>query len=234
MNILNLQIDLNEIEIKITNAFQFLQSYFQTAETSGIKWGEFGWVPFLPNNNAVDLLKTVYVPSSQEEADNLMLKKISESFDDLLKKTNEYAVQFDGNITTFSEAIKAYNYNLYTSCSLDLFAMIDHVFITSQVKSKGKPERDLSKKSVCTKYSDSKNAAYFVIAAATKTFIESLFKRGCDFDPNNEGYSNRNFISHGMNTIIPTKKLCLQLFVLLYNVYLLFSVGVFSYQEVTP
>lgn len=170
----------------------------------------------------------VNVPPTQEEADTLMLKELENTFDELLLSIKKHIKKLDANQTTYDEAVQSFNDGLYTSCALDIFALIDHLFITSQIETVDSKKRKLAKEAVKNKFEESKGAPYLVIAVSAKTIIEDLFKYGGDFDPEIEGKGNRNFISHGMNKKIPDRTFCLKLFVLLYNLCLLFTSGIFS------
>ena len=226
----NVYFDLLGIYNTIINFLDFFINYSSKSTHAGEKWGNYGWVPFLPQDNVVSLLGSINIPPTQEKADALMLTKLEGTSYELFSAIEKYIEKFEGNQTTFDESVQAYSNGLYTLCALGLFALIDQSYITSQKKISNQ-KRKLANKEVSQKYDESINAQYFVIASAVKIITESLFKNGNDFSSENEGDGNRNFISHGMNKIIPDKIFCLKIFVLLYNTYVLFSSGVFSAEE---
>lgn len=220
------QIDL----IKISDVVVSLPKNVQKAADI---WAEYGWVPYLPTSNIKDLINFNY-PKSQEEADEIMMQKLDNNgikvlFDKLTKQVKSHS----HNINSFEEAIKSYNNGIYSGCSLLIFAIIDSCFIVGQpvptpTKGNKNPQRRLagSAINIAIDYDKSKIA---VFAYTAKRIIESRFKRGNDFEKSIENGINRNFLSHGMNTYIPSQKDCLQLFVLLYNIYVSFDGKFYSW-----
>lgn len=118
----------------IIDFWDFFINYSSKSTHAGEKWGNYGWVPFLPQDNVVSLLGSINIPPTQEKADALMLTKLERTSYELFSAIEKYIEKFEGNQTTFDEAVQAYSNGLYTLCALGLFALIDHIYITSQKK----------------------------------------------------------------------------------------------------
>lgn len=220
------QIDL----IKISDVVVSLPKNVQKAADI---WAEYGWVPYLPTSNIKDLINFNY-PKSQEEADEIMMQKLDNNgikvlFDTLNKQVKSHS----HNINSFEEAVKSYNNGIYSGCSLLIFAIIDSCFLVGQpvptpTKENKNPKRQLASSAIKVAI-DCNKSKIAVFAYTVKRIIESRFKYGNDFDSSKENGVNRNFLSHGMNTYIPSQKDCLQLFVLLYNIYVSFDGKFYSW-----
>lgn len=198
-------------------------------------WAEYGWVPYLPTSNISDLINFNY-PKSQEEADEIMMRKLGNGgikvlFDTLTKKVKSHS----HNINSFEEAVKSYNNGIYSGCSLLIFAIIDSCFLIDQpvsvpTKTNKKAKRRLAGSAINNAI-DYKKSKIAVFAYTAKRIIESRFMNGNDFEKSIENGINRNFLSHGMNSYIPNQKDCLQLFVLLYNIYVSFDGRFYSWNS---
>lgn len=220
------QIDLIQINDTVINLPKNVQ---KAADI----WAKYGWVPYVPTSKINDLINFSY-PKSQEEADKIMMQKLDNDgikvlFDTLTQKVKSHS----HNINSFEEAVKSYNNGIYSGCSLLIFAIIDSCFLVGQpvftsTKGNKNSKRQLAGAAVniAIDYDKSKIA---VFAYATKRIIESRFMHGNDFEKSRENGINRNFLSHGMNTHIPNQKDCLQLFVLLYNIYVSFDGKFYSW-----
>lgn len=197
---------------------------------SAERWGSFGWVPLLPTYTIHDIIKALHSPTSQEEADAIMNSFFEEnSTNQLFTEIREYIDRNDQNTTTWNEAVACFNNELYTSCALDIFALLDSSFLIGQNIQKGKRRRDLARGAVKRIFENKEACSYFASAIATKEIISFMFQDGEDFSiPDNS--INRNILSHGMNRYIPDKTDCLKLFVLLYNVQLLFYSEIFHWE----
>lgn len=119
------QIDLVQISDALTNLPQDVQ---RSAE----KWAEYGWVPYLPTSNLKDLVQMKY-PQSQEEADQIMLEQLDNRniktlFETLADKVRDHT----HNMTTFDEAVKSFQAEIWSGCALLLFAIIDSCFVVGQ------------------------------------------------------------------------------------------------------
>lgn len=213
------QIDLQ----KIGEAFINLPDKVKkSAET----WAKYGWVPYLPNTPVTDLINLTF-PDSQDEADSIMVQNITiTGIDELFDTLSEKVELHSHNINTFQEAVKCYRANIFSGCTLLLFAIIDSCFIIGQPESEHR--RWLAKKAV-EESIDNDKSKIAVFAYTTKLIIEKLFMPADDFNPSIESDLNRNFLSHGMNKHIPSQNDCLKLFVLLYNVYVSFDGKFFSW-----
>lgn len=184
-------------------------------------WGNYGWVVFLPKLTLVKIKQIlINCPSSQEEADSIMVSQLSdENLQSIIKYTQEKIKQFNGNTSVYDEAVQCYEMQMYSTCCLGLFALIDFCFIVHQ-PIQGKGRRKLAWKAVDMAMDD-KRMDLFCTVVSVKEIISNLFQDGVDFTKENG--LNRNFSSHGMNKYQPTKIDCLKLFVLLYNICHLFS-----------
>lgn len=194
------------------------------------KWTEYGWVPISPSFKGNDILSTLIPPDNSEKADTIMLKKLNkQEISKLFKELHEYANNYNHNDTTLSEAISAFKNNLYSGCSLLLFAMIDACFLTAQPLPPN-VRRALAEKASKDKIEEI-DSYQLSCANITLCIIKEVFKNGDDFNPVNDNKLNRNFLSHGMNKYVPTNKDCLKLFVLLYSIYVLFDTNVFKWKK---
>lgn len=194
-------------------------------EKSSNKWADYRWIPILPNDNGGDIVKALSPPKTQEEADSLMLSKIENTtmpviHDHIIVLLNKAGV----NINNYNEAIKCFDSKLYTACSYLLYALIDAAFISYQPY-----ENKKTGVSAVKKIDDSDKYNSLVTARATKALIERLYERTDNFKPGDD--NNRNMLAHGMNQSNPSKIACLQLFVLLYNVLILFDCNIFVWKQ---
>lgn len=194
------------------------------------KWTEYGWVPILPSFQGDDFLRTLIPPDSSEEADRIMMGKLNkQEIATLFKELQGYAHNNSHNETTLSEAIKAFQSNLFSGCALLLFAMIDACFLTTQPVP-SKKRRALAEKAAKEKVEEI-DSYRLSCANIARNIIMDIFENAHDFDPAYDKKLNRNFLSHGMNTYTPTRKDCLKLFVLLYSTYVLFDTNVFKWKK---
>lgn len=192
------------------------------------KWAEYGWVPVLPTFQGKDIIKNIVPPDTSEEADKIMLKYLNESsLQELFLELKGFVTINNHNEKTLSEAILSYKNGLYSACSLLIFALIDACFLTRQPTTENK-RRVLTEKAASSKI---KRVDSLVLSCADITLhiVKSLFLNADDFNPQKEVGLNRNFISHGMNRYNPDDNDCLKLFVLLFNIYLLFDTAVFEW-----
>lgn len=210
--------------------YDIFSNYSGKVKDSANKWASYGWVPNLPEYNLTDLLENLYAPNSQFEADDIMMNKIDNTmFCLLVDEITDYNTQAGLNSVLLKEAVKCFDNELYSACALLLFALIDSCFIIGQPKS-GSKNRSLAKNAVSNVVDENKKK-YSIVALTTKVIIEKLFLGANDFDYSREKGLNRNFISHGMNKYNPNKTDCIKLFVLLYNIDLLFNVDFFTWSN---
>lgn len=213
-------------QIDIVKASDAVINLPQNIQKAADIWADYGWVPYLPTSSINELIDFKY-PKSQDEADRIMMQKLDDNGINLLfDRVTDKVKSHSHNINTFEEAVKSYKIELYSGCALLLLAIIDSCFIFGQptptsTKKNKKPKRQLAGQAVENAIADKAQIAIF--AYTTKRVIDKIFKHGDDFKISNENGLNRNFLSHGMNTYIPVKKDCLQLFVLLYNIYVSFD-----------
>lgn len=190
--------------------------------------GNYGWVVFLPKTTLVKIKQIlINYPSSQEEADSIMGSQLSdENLQCIMKYTQEKIKQFNGNTSVYDEAVQCYEMQMYSTCRLGLFALIDFCFIVHQPIQE-KIRRKLALKAVDMAMDD-KRIDLFCTVVSVKEIISNLFQDGVDFTKENG--LNRNFISHGMNKYQPTKIDYLKLFALLFNICHLFSSKYFQFE----
>ena len=161
------------------------------------------------------------MPANKKDADIMALKqcpnKIMEQIFEVLlenKRTKK---------TDFREAVFDYRHKQYKSCAFILFALIDAILIRLQKKSTldGKRRnvglsavRDAKKRTEI----DVNTEVLYTALFCTSLFacLQKVFESGNDFRKQPE-VINRNFLDHGMLTRKVTKKDCMQLFLLYYN-----------------
>jgi len=214
----------NALVVIFNGLFEYFERYPTYVLIAGERWGEYGWVPFLPDDNAIKMIDIANVPTSQNDADSIMLNRLN--IDTLFSGIEELIYKLNGNRNAFQDSIKCYNNDLYFACSLSIFSLIDQICIVNQKKIQNK-RRKLALNAINDKYNNNTDARYFINTIAVKKIVNNIFCNGNDFDPETEGCGNRNFISHGMNNLNPDKTFCIKLFVLLYNICLLYSAHIF-------
>lgn len=204
----------------------------QNIKDAGERWGNFKWIPNLPNTIMKDIFKNITEEVTKEEADIFMSEKLDEKTEELLFSTiRDYLCDYQRNVVTFDEALQCFRSGLHTSCCVCLFALIDEAFLKAQkIDTCGKKYRSLSNKAA-EKFYDENPANHFnFIAVALKTAIVNIFKAGNDFVVSDDDLY-RNYISHGMNERKPDKTDCLKLFVILYNVYFAFEHSIYIKED---
>lgn len=197
----------------------------------GETWGKYGWVPFLPTYSALEFYDISILPISQEDADQKMNQYLNDDcIKEIIKETKEFIDKYDGNSQTFDEAMKCYDNVLYTSCSLNLCALIDGAFLKFQ-KIPQKGYRPLSNVAIDEFIEKSEMQSFLISLSAIKSVVEDIFAFGHDFIVDDNEFK-RNYVSHGMNKRIPTSTDCLKLMVVLYNVYLLFDADILHREDI--
>ena len=194
------------------------------------KWSSYGWVPILPSFTGADVMANIVPPDTAEKADTRMIRLLTEhELQQLFEALHTYVSASGYNEKTLSEAIDAYKAELYSGCSLLIFALIDSCFITQQPQFSNR-RRALAGLSAEKKI---KKLDSIILSCAdiTLNLVQSIFEQAHDFKPEFETGLKRNFISHGMNSYNPSKTDCLKLFVLLHSVYLMFDSEVFEWKQ---
>lgn len=181
-------------------------------------WGHYGWT-INPCADEETLFSSM--PANKKDADIMALKqcpnKIMEQIFEVLlenKRTKK---------TDFREAVFDYRHKQYKSCAFILVALIDAILIRLQKKSTldGKRRnvglsavRDAKKRTEI----DVNTEVLYTALFCTNLFacLQKVFESGNDFRKQPE-VINRNFLDHGMLTRKVTKKDCMQLFLLYYN-----------------
>lgn len=181
-------------------------------------WGSYGWT-VNPCINAKTMF--VYVPSDKKNADNIALKQCSgKKMEDIFGTISETKRVKKAD---FEESVFDYKHKQYKSCALILFSLIDATLIRLQKKSDlGGRRREVGlcavNKAKKRTEADTNTELLFMAVFYTNLFscLEKVFEGGKDFkkQPN---VINRNFLDHGMLTRKVTRKDCIQLFLLYYN-----------------
>lgn len=194
------------------------------------KWAEYGWVPCLPEYSLIEFFSAVRTPETQKMADAEMLSKLDNyHMNQLFSNTKTYVEQYGHNSKTFEDAVKCFENKIYTGCALSLFALIDACFIIGQPRPNNKNERRKTANTAVENTIDKQKSIFFVNAYTVKIIVQNLYSNSKDFDEKLEQKSFRNFLSHGMNKYNPAEIDCIKLFVLLYNIYILFNSKVYHW-----
>lgn len=197
-----------------------------------IEVGEFSKAIYRMTAEFSEVIRKIKIPSISEKKSKNFLKyigcgdimalkqcpnKIMEQIFEVLlenKRTKK---------TDFREAVFDYRHKQYKSCAFILFALIDAILIRLQKKSTldGKRRnvglsavRDAKKRTEI----DVNTEVLYTALFCTNLFacLQKVFESGNDFRKQPE-VINRNFLDHGMLTRKVTKKDCMQLFLLYYN-----------------
>lgn len=183
------------------------------------KWGEYGWT-INPSASVDNLFDSA--PDSKKEADRIALKECSgNAMKEIFLTTSEmkHCKKAD-----FDEAVFDFENRKYKSCALLLFALIEAKLIRLQKLSTAKGKgRSVGAKAVTkAKARAEENLEEHMLFTAlfqANLFacLEKVFENGNDFRKQ-PVVLNRNFLNHGMLTRKVTRKDCIQLFLLYYNI----------------
>lgn len=219
--------ELSESIAKIQAQFQsvfvdihipsFDEEWLQERRVSYEKWGEYGWTSITWAK-----LKFFYtVPDTQAEADAKALsccdeEQIEGLLTELLEKT-------ETDKSDLTEAIDDYRSKHYKSCVCILFSLIDGILIRSMKKDKKRrPHGYIAAKKLNERIKDAeefKGMVFHLLAwAGVLAAINSFFKDGDDFKEQ-PTVLGRNWLAHGMLNRPVTRKDCIQLFLLLDNLF---------------
>lgn len=114
---------------------------------------------------------------------------------------------------------------IFDNNSTNVYSLIDSIFI------KGQPQTNslkLAEKAVGLLNKDDK-VKHFVTAKATINVVQELYKSASNFSISD--HNNRNMMSHGMNIDNPDKTDTIKLFVLLFNILVLFKHNIFVWKQ---
>lgn len=199
------------------NIPEIRQTYLRECYKS---WGRFGWTT--PPEASLSEFSNISPPTTLKEADALMMPYLSDhAVSNIFDALQEYRL----NPYNLNEAISCYNYGLYTACASLIFGLFDFkVLSMQQMPAKGKKSRDVGRggaNRIIGQYNDETTLynSFFLITLLNDNILsccEAFFRHGGDFKKEPH-LINRNFISHGMNKLPPTKTDCIKLFLLLYN-----------------
>ena len=188
------------------------------------KWGEYGWT-FLPDG-PIDFFENI--PDTQMEADKLALNYCTDNNMCKLYKmlrSTERISQVD-----LEEAIYVYEHKKYKSCVLIIFSLIDGALIRLQKdedrrgKNKYRPSGKIAINNISERiknHENDYNISLFIWVNVISC-LQKVFENGDDFK-NQPEIINRNFLDHGMLERNVDKKDCLQMFILIFNMYELFE-----------
>ena len=181
-------------------------------------WGTYGWTI----NPCVEF-KTLFniAPLDKKTADSVALKACSEKemeeLFDIIMRTKRV------NKTDFEEAVFDYKHKKYKSCALVLFSLVDAMLIRLQKKTdsngRGRKVGFRAVKEVENRIEEDVNKdLFFTVMFCTNisACLKKMFESGNDFKKQPE-VINRNFLDHGMLTRRVSRKDCIQLFLLYYN-----------------
>ncbi len=177
------------------------------------QWGKYGWsvLPYAP----IHLFNTA--PTDSKEADKIALSNCcSDDISRLFKQFRENKCVKQSDI---SEAIHLFESKMYKSCSMIIFGMVDSKLVRAQ----GRKNRKVGKSAI-DKFKDKllkgtnieQTFFYLLQYTNTATCLSQIYESYKDFD-NEPNLINRNFVMHGMITRRVTRKDCLQLFLLYWN-----------------
>ena len=195
----------------------FSQEKKQKLIESHKKWGTFGWT-INPCSDIDSLFD--FCPEEKKEADKLAMKECHTKMNSIIEKiySKKRVKKFD-----FDEAVENFNKNNYKSCALILFSLVDSIIIRFQGRSVPGKQRPNGKYAINnikikTGYNEDEITLFASMFYANLfSCIEKMFEKGNDFRTQPD-VINRNYLCHGMMTRRVTKKDCIQLFLLYYNI----------------
>lgn len=191
-----------------------------------IQWGEYGWTQ--PPESPVRLFYEK--PSNAKEAYNQASEYCSNAYMDFLfsdLRRMKFVKKAD-----LDEAIFDYKNRKYKSCALILFGLIDARLIRLQRKEdRNKKGKRASGASAARKLAhriesthDLSQMVFFLFSFQNVgACLQKVFADGNDFKTQPE-VINRNFLDHGMLHRKVTKRDCIQLFLLYYNLLELLAI----------
>ena len=196
------------------------------------RWAEFGWSCH-PNIEFSEI-----PPESSEIADQFVMQELENyGVDKFIEELSKMVAPNQNE--DFESAVFNFKHGYFRTCARVIFSLIDREFIIRQpkeVRPNGKPkQRELAKGAaeIFRKTLDEPETAEKILNRVPRFFyrcenmfyaVITIFESANDFrDEDKTVGLNRNFVDHGMSQRQATKKHCLQLFLLYYNVLGLFS-----------
>jgi len=182
-------------------------------------WGDFGWAL----SPEIELVFYEEIPRTQAEADQRMENRL---VPDDMKKIFDGIVNCEyGNQELKEEAVRAYQGELYHSCCLNLFALIDSWIINAQDISKNRKSggtKAVAKLDDCLKPEEQTWCA--LILETCKKALLIFFRDTEHFQDDDNTMISRHQLMHGMWAKRKINKSdCDRLFLLYEN--LLFLIG---------
>lgn len=177
-----------------------------------IGWGKYGWIVDR-NIGSIGFWDTL--PSSQEEADELIMNKVNNTYlnsleDDIKKKTHNPAM--------FDEACTCFRNPCYIACASLLTSLIDGVLTATPSNYKNN-----NRKTGCNAEERLKEKlfekdffglpGYFNLEIENyNAFITTIFARANGFTAEPLNF-NRNYLQHGMSNRKVSRGDCIKLFI---------------------
>ncbi|MEG1739256.1 MAG: hypothetical protein RR266_02250 [Bacilli bacterium] len=181
-------------------------------------WGSQGW-SILPNTSFEFFNKK---PSSQKECDDIALEYMGkETLDNIFN----YLLDLNFNKNDIESAIFCFKNNQFKACSLLLFSMIDSYLIEDQKTERikklkvGESAANSFNDRFKEKHKNEEELLYTVLWLTNiLKCLQTFFAYANDFN-NEPCIINRNFLCHGMSKKVIEKKDCIQLFLILNNMF---------------
>ncbi len=191
------------------------------------KWGEYAWT----TNSILKFNYFSSLPNSLEDADKRMEKYCTlDNVIDIKNKLIDKGV----NVADLEEALFNFEKGKYKSCTLILFALIDHELILKGFKHPPKENQlegdfKLGFSAICEYKKQNKKDYDKSFLFSNLYFLNlmealmTLFKPTENFT-NEPDIINRNYISHGMSNRAVTKIDCFKVWSALYSLVILLPV----------
>lgn len=174
-------------------------------------WGDWGWIT---NQSIVKFGLWGSCPTSQVEADRLVLKNIEKGYlQKIIDETKEYA----HNLKIFEEAIACFKNRYYTACASILFSLIDGELISSKANSvlSNRKTGAIAGLRVITNVSKDEHygqpGLFHLELVNYNSVLDMLFEHANGFSKEPK-HINRNYLHHGMSKRTVLRKDCIKLF----------------------
>ena len=219
---INMLDSINNSISNIVNAIKNIHfSYSDEDKNELIKayadWGRLGWT-FSPHMD-LDFIKNI--PNDAKKANRIMDNYYRKNNDlkYILNELNNARLKQDD----LTEALKDYELGHYKSCSMILFGLIDSILIRNKYNKKGNRKTgEGAIKIIKAKTIDVNDYPLFVYLAKLNLYnaLSTFFIGGDNFKIQHN-IINRNLLDHGMMYKKVKKRDCIQLFLALYNSYVI-------------
>lgn len=211
------QILIERIGDALSNIVEALKKIYGDDIKGYEQWGKYGWT-FSPSVE-YDFFKNA--PTSVEEANRIMEKYLNNDEINSIKN----ALQIAGVDTyELEEAFSCYSQEMYKSCSLILFGIIDNkIYSYGLLNNK---DRVKLGSSFAKDYVNKKKYDELTLQGAFINVlkgIETIFDDGDNFTKPMTTI-NRNYLTHGMSKRNISKLECFQVWCLAYSVWVMLDV----------